>query len=91
MCFAPYASSQRHALSARAAAHQVQGMRRRQHLREHGRQRSVCKECGGGSICEHGRVRSTCRDCGGASICEHGRRRGYCKECGGGFLFAGRK
>ena len=22
---------------------------------EHGRQRSQCKECGGGSICEHGR------------------------------------
>ena len=49
----------------------------------HGRQRSQCKECGGGSICEHGRVRSICKECGGGSICEHGRVRSVCKECGG--------
>ena len=49
----------------------------------HGRQRSRCKECGGGSICEHGRIRSKCKECGGASICEHGRQRSRCKECGG--------
>ena len=47
----------------------------------HGRQRSQCKECGGGSICEHGRVRSICKECGGGSICEHGRERTKCKEC----------
>jgi hypothetical protein len=50
---------------------------------EHGRERSHCKECGGGSICEHGRERSQCKDCGGASICEHGRIRSKCKDCGG--------
>ena len=49
----------------------------------HGRQRSQCKECGGGSICEHDRLRSRCKDCGGASICEHDRLRSQCKECGG--------
>ena len=49
----------------------------------HGRERSHCKECGGGSICEHGRERSGCKECGGASICEHGRVRSICKECGG--------
>ena len=49
----------------------------------HGRQRSRCKECGGGSICEHGRQRSRCKECGGGSFCEHGRRRSRCKECGG--------
>jgi hypothetical protein len=49
----------------------------------HGRQRSQCKECGGGSICEHGRQRSQCKECGGGSICEHGRQRSRCKECGG--------
>tara|TARA_B100000780_G_scaffold182150_1_gene127813 strand:+ start:453 stop:704 length:252 start_codon:yes stop_codon:yes gene_type:complete len=32
----------------------------------HGRRRSECKECGGGSICEHGRVRNKCKDCGGS-------------------------
>ena len=48
---------------------------------KHGRQRWVCKECGGGGICEHGRVRSVCKECGGGSICEHGRVRSACKEC----------
>ena len=43
-------------------------MRRRQPRAagcEHGRQRSVCKECGGNGICEHGRLRSACKECGG--------------------------
>ena len=48
----------------------------------HGRRRSECKECGGGSICEHGRLRSKCKECGGSGICEHGRQRYKCKECG---------
>ena len=52
----------------------------------HGRRRSQCKECGGGSICEHGRQRSYCKECGGGSICEHGRVRTQCKECGGGSI-----
>ena len=50
---------------------------------EHKRQRSHCKECGGGSICEHKRQRYQCKECGGSSICEHKRRRSRCKECGG--------
>ena len=29
----------------------------------HGRQRSRCKECGGGSICEHDRRRCRCKEC----------------------------
>ncbi len=53
---------------------------------EHGRRRSICKECGGGSICVHGRERSKCKECGGGSICEHGRMRSTCKECGGGSI-----
>jgi hypothetical protein len=48
---------------------------------EHGRRRTNCKECGGGSICEHGRERSKCKECGGSQICEHGRERCKCKEC----------
>ena len=47
----------------------------------HGKQRSRCKECGGGGICEHGRRRSRCKECGGSQICEHGRVRSLCKEC----------
>ena len=50
---------------------------------EHQRERSKCKECGGGSICEHQRIRSQCKECGGGSICEHQRQRSQCKECGG--------
>ena len=34
----------------------------RQHC-EHGRRRTTCKDCGGGSVCEHRRVRSACKDC----------------------------
>ena len=52
----------------------------------HGKWRSKCKECGGGSICEHGRVRSQCKECGGSQICEHGRERSQCKACGGGSI-----
>ena len=53
---------------------------------EHGRERSLCKECGGSGLCEHGRRRSACKDCGHSSFCEHGRRRSICKECGGSGL-----
>ena len=34
----------------------------------HGKRRSQCKECGGGSICEHGRIRSRCKDCRGERL-----------------------
>ena len=53
---------------------------------EHGRQRSLCKECGGSGLCEHGRKRSECKDCGGSGICDHGRQRSRCKDCGGSGL-----
>ena len=53
---------------------------------EHGRKKTVCKECGGGAICEHQKIRSRCRDCGGGSICEHNKERTRCKECGGGSI-----
>uniref|UniRef100_A0A0G4I1K2 CBM20 domain-containing protein n=1 Tax=Chromera velia CCMP2878 TaxID=1169474 RepID=A0A0G4I1K2_9ALVE len=49
----------------------------------HGRVRTTCKECGGGSVCEHGRQRSRCKECGGNGLCEHGRQRSNCKDCGG--------
>jgi hypothetical protein len=56
---------------------------RQQHC-QHGRRRSTCKECGGGSVCQHGRLRSTCKECVGGSVCQHGRQRSLCKDCGGG-------
>ena len=50
---------------------------------EHGRRKTTCKECGGGSICEHNRLKTRCKECGGGSICEHEKRRTQCKECHG--------
>ena len=50
---------------------------------EHDRQKSRCKDCGGGSICEHGREKYNCKECGGSRFCEHGRQKSYCKKCGG--------
>lgn len=55
---------------------------------EHGRQKHLCKECGGSSICEHGGARARCKKCNGVEICEHKRRRQYCKDCGGSQICA---
>jgi len=49
----------------------------------HGKERTMCKGCGGSGICLHGRRKSRCKECGGSEICEHGRRKSRCKECGG--------
>ncbi len=50
---------------------------------QHGKRKTRCHECGGGSICEHNRQRGFCKNCGGSSICEHNRQRAFCKTCGG--------
>ena len=52
----------------------------------HGKRRSRCKECGGGSICEHGRQRSQCKECGGSQICEHDRQRPQCNAGAAGLF-----
>ena len=31
----------------------------------HNRRKSICKECGGSSICLHNRIQSQCKECGG--------------------------
>ena len=48
---------------------------------EHNRQKSKCKECGGGSICEHNRQKYGCKECQGKGICEHNIYRSTCKKC----------
>ena len=50
----------------------------------HGRQKSICYDCGGTSICVHQKRRTRCMVCGGGSMCKHGRRKSRCKEeeCG---------
>ena len=49
----------------------------------HGRQHSLCKDCGGASICEHDKERYICKICHGVSICPHGRQKSRCRDCGG--------
>ncbi len=49
----------------------------------HNRQKSKCKECGGGSICEHQRNKTKWKECERRKICEHNKRKSTCKECGG--------
>ena len=50
---------------------------------EHGKQKNICKECGGVGICKHGKKRTLCKECNGGSICKHNRERRYCKDCNG--------
>ena len=49
----------------------------------HDRGKSLCRECGGGSICVHDRQKSHCKECNGSSFCIHDKRKSTCKECGG--------
>ena len=49
----------------------------------HNKQKSRCRECGGGSICIHNKRKSLCKDCGGSSICIHEKQKQQCKDCGG--------
>ena len=48
---------------------------------EHNRERTKCRDCGGGSICEHQQRRCRCVECEGGSICIHKKRRDKCKDC----------
>lgn len=50
---------------------------------EHGKRKTYCKKCEGGSICEHNRIKSKCKKCDGTEICEHGKQRSQCKDCNG--------
>ena len=49
----------------------------------HGKRKSRCKDCGGGSICEHGKRKSSCKECGGSDFCQHDKRKTECNDCGG--------
>ena len=48
---------------------------------EHGRVKSQCRTCKGGTICEHGRRRTQCKECGGAGLCVHSKQRSRCAVC----------
>ena len=42
---------------------------------EHNKRVSVCKDCGGGSICEHNKHKTRCKECGGGSICKRNKQK----------------
>jgi len=52
-------------------------------LCKHGKLKTRCKECGGGSYCVHGRRNTDCKECGGNSICSHGNSKYRCSNCNG--------
>ena len=54
-----------------------------QYCHLHGKQKHICKQCGGKNICNHGVQKNQCTKCGGTGICEHGRVRWQCFPCGG--------
>ena len=51
---------------------------------KHQKRRTLCVECGGGSLCKHRKPRSDCVECGGGFLCKHRKPRSLCLECGGG-------
>ena len=72
----------------------VLGVKRRINKKcPHGRHQSICKDCGGASICAHGRQGHQCRNCLDMlgkkrkqyikKKCPHGKRKNRCKDCGG--------
>jgi len=49
----------------------------------HGREKSICKDCGGSQICFHKRQKNKCIDCDGSDICFHKRQKNKCIDCDG--------
>jgi len=53
---------------------------------EHGKSKTRCLDCGGGSLCEHGQVKYRCLECGGSAYCKHEIQKCRCPTCGGSSL-----
>ncbi len=50
---------------------------------EHGKQKYLCKECGGSQLCSHDKIKTRCKLCKGKYLCEHNIYKYYCKLCKG--------
>ncbi len=56
-------------------------------LCEHGKGKSICKECGDGNdMCKHARRKYRCLECDGSGICEHKKQKSRCIDCLGSSL-----
>ena len=53
---------------------------------EHGKFKTRCLDCGGGSLCEHGEIKYHCRECDGNAYCKHKIKKQRCHKCGGSNL-----
>ncbi len=85
---APIPSAQKVVTRSRVAAKPAAIVRRNGHLVcTHGRRKSMCSLCGGGSICPHKKQRYWCEKCSGkagkTARCQHGKQKSRCAECGG--------
>ena len=77
-----YGIKQKHA--SRCELHKTNGMvTQSRYYCHHGRQKSRCKDCKGGSICEHNSIKQFCKECKGTSLCKHNKRKSRCVECKG--------
>ena len=45
---------------------------------EHGKDKRMCKDCGGSMLCEHGKGKYYCKECGGKGICIHNTNKHIC-------------
>lgn len=45
--------------------------------------KTLCSECGGGSLCIHNKEKRKCKECKGSSFCIHNNLKTNCRECGG--------
>ena len=61
----------------------VRGYPENKTICEHGKRKTVCMLCGGGSICIHNKQRPWCMECGGSARCSHGRQKSRCVDCEG--------
>lgn len=52
-------------------------------LCEHGKNKSLCQECGGNGLCIHLKPKAYCKECGGVAFCHHGVRKYRCVDCEG--------
>jgi len=66
----------------------LKGIKKESKKCPHGKQKSVCSDCGGSGLCQHARQKSRCTDCGGSvqAKCPHGKQKSVCKDCDGSGL-----
>jgi len=47
----------------------------------HGKNKKICRQCGGSKICIHNKYKNDCNICLGSRICKHLKHKKRCKLC----------